>query len=301
MPVKLADCEFESWIDLIILIWHSMSVIWFAVPLCQYLASPFYQTDVWHFICAVAICAAMPLSWHISFLAIPSSAAPLFCLVTGVSREAMITLHARIALSSIFWASLHVAGEVVYLISQSLFTSSLSLENPWDDGMIFVCGVITASIFMLLAVVALFRKHSAIKARFRQSHRLLAAAMLLAASSHWWPFVFFLSPAVALAAVGQAMRCTDCITGGHRAPSLALFFSVCAAAAAITATWSFRQWFMLKYTADFSTPFVFPPVALAAAYALSRTVSSIVLRFSGSKDPLDYHDDTTSALLDVQH
>lgn len=40
---------------------------------------------------------------------------------------------------------------------------------------------------------------------FRVVHRVAARVLLLVATAHWWPFAFFLVPAVAVAATGRAL------------------------------------------------------------------------------------------------
>ena len=59
------------------------SSLWFLVPLAQYASSPYYQEDASSVLLAVSIAAAYPLSWHVGFVAIPSSGAAFLAPLLG--------------------------------------------------------------------------------------------------------------------------------------------------------------------------------------------------------------------------
>ena len=269
--------------------WIAATMLWFLVPLAAYLASPFFQTDGWHVICAVAISAAFPLSWHMSFVAIPTSAAPFLVPLLGISHDTFKMCHVRIAWSTAGWAAVHVTGEVVYLISQGTFVSSLSLTSPdaeWDDSMLFVCGLMTALMFVAHAVLARLRHRPMIRATFRTYHGAFAAALLLSASAHWWPFVFFLAPAVACTATGHAVRASHLSDAGLRGAPLALVCALVGAVVGITIMWASRQTFMMAHRNDFQTPFVFPPAALVLGYLCARVAAELAIARLPHRTPL---------------
>ena len=115
----MVECGDDSRGFWITLVWHSMSALWFVVPLSACLSSPFYQTDVWHVLCAIAITSAYPLSWHLSFVAIPaSSSSVLVQLLELRSDETLKALHVHAAWSTCCWAAAHAGGELVYIASQ---------------------------------------------------------------------------------------------------------------------------------------------------------------------------------------
>ena len=129
----------------------------------------------------------------------------------------------------------------------------------------------TAAALTAHAAIAWLRRHPALSASFRRNHRAGAALLLLSASAHWWPFVFFLVPAIALSAAGAAA-----VESGA-GEALALASSTLGGLAGIAAVWSLRQRVMLARPGDFSLPFLFPPAAIAAGYLMARCCASASL------------------------
>ena len=118
-PAAAAGGGEDATVFRMMLAWHSMSALWFLAPLSAYLSSAFYLTDGWHALCAVAICSAFPLSWHLSFVSVPASAAAPLARMLGLGSTAPLkALHVRIAWPTCAWAALHAGGELVYLASQ---------------------------------------------------------------------------------------------------------------------------------------------------------------------------------------
>ena len=72
--------------------------------------------------------------------------------------------------------------------------------------------------------------------QFLAVHRALAALLLLCATVHWWPFIFFLCPAVAVQATARALDDDDSAVA-----SGALAAALVAAVAGVCATWYVRQ------------------------------------------------------------
>lgn len=284
VPAPRSD---EGTTSVLLLVWFSASTLWFTVPLAAYLASPFFQTDVWHVICAVAICAAFPLSWHLSFVAIPASAAPFLVPILRVPHSMLKVLHVRVAWATVGWAALHALGEVVYLLSQKSFASSLSLTGPdasWDDSLLFIFGLVTALTFIAHAALAALRKNPAIKSTFRRNHRVLAAFLLLSASAHWWPFVFFLLPAIACTATGFAAPTSFNPSEGPSGAQLALASAVVAAVLGLTIVWALRQEFMLKHPGNVHTPFLFPPTCVGLSFAFAYAAAKAAFRISKRRE-----------------
>lgn len=278
-----------------------VSCLWFSVPLAYYANSPFYQESVWHFVLAVAIVAAFPLSWHLALVAIPSAGAALLAPQLGLPRAALKGCHVRAAWAALFWGCLHGGGELVYLTA----TNQLGLvwigggrSGAEADNGTFVFGLVTLVVLLALATHAKARKTTAVKNGFRRLHRMAAGILLLVAAAHWWPFALFLAPAVAVAATGHELdRASpeDAPEGGAARTSagtrrtikarngpFALAAAILAALAGIAPTWAARQAWMLAHPSQYYTlpTMLFPPAAVGVAYALARVVAGVVLRGS---------------------
>jgi len=80
------------------LVWFGASVLWMSVPLCYFLTSPFYYSSFSGAVLGVSLSAALPLSWHLMFVSLPSAGylGPLL----GLSRGNMSELHRFIAWST---------------------------------------------------------------------------------------------------------------------------------------------------------------------------------------------------------
>lgn len=301
LPVT-ASKSTPSTLAILSVVWFTISILWFVVPLAAYLSSPFFQIDGWHILCGIAISSAFPLSWHLSFVAIPASAAGHLMPLTGMSVEDYKLLHKRIAWSTVGWTVLHASGEIVYLLSQHVFAPSMSLKTQTDrshDNLIFVLGLTTFIVFLVHVVLAKMRRHPIISASFRHYHRNLAAVVVALASAHWWPFVFFLMPAVACTATGCAVRSAG--EPRHfcaRYSSLALACAILASVIGMVLVWALREVYMLGHPTDFVTPFVFPPLTLASSYMFARIGATSVLR-SAHRTFLHQSTSTSSSAYEI--
>ena len=155
-----------------------------------------------------------------------------------------------------------------------------------SDNLLFICGIGTLLLFLIHSAVASQRGHPCIAPVFLRFHRVLAAVLLLSASAHWWPFVIFLTPAVACTAVGLAVRALPHANAGHRHAPLALVCALAAAVAGICPVWVARQTWMEAHGSDFYTPFIFPPAALALAFVFARASSGAAVSALSARDAL---------------
>jgi len=266
------------------------TILWFVVPLAAFASSDFYQTDAWHAILAVSIAAAYPLSWHLSFVAIPSAGAPLLAPLLGLAPAALKACHVRAAKATLFWGCVHASGQLVYLASQGTldtFRYSPPTSNR-TDSLLFIFGLTTLFGLAALSSHALLRRSPSVAPSFRTVHRAAAGALLLVASAHWWPFAIFLAPAVACAATGRALEGfgsgnpdggAQAIAAAARAAPLALIAAVAATLAGVVPVWAARQAWMLAHPADYYTLPVqlFPPAAVGLAFVLARAAAATVL------------------------
>lgn len=262
------------------------SSLWFLVPLAYYANSPFYQKDGFHIVLAVSIAASYPLSWHLSFVAIPSSAAPLLAPLLGLAPATLKACHVRAAWATLLWGGLHAGGELTYLASQGMLDLLWINSSSDSDNITFILGLATLLLVIALSAHALSRHCSSVAPTFRRVHRVLAASLLLVASAHWWPFAIFLAPAIACAAVGRALdsslaRAETC----RRNAPLALAAAIFATLAGIGSVWAGRQAWMLAHPSDYYTLPVhtFPPAAVGLAFVLARASAAAVLKMR--KDP----------------
>ena len=265
--------------------WLGASSLWFLVPLAYYSASSFYQKDVWHMVLAVSIAAAYPLSWHLSFIAIPSAGAPLLAPLLALEPATLKACHVRIAWATVFWAGVHAFGEIAYLASQGmlgLFQVDPSASGA-SDHLVFIFGLSALVVLSVQSAHGFARRHVSIAPNFRSIHRALAAILLLIASAHWWPFAIFLAPAVACAATAQALESSqqtrdDNSVDVDLAP-LAFTAAIGATLLGITLVWSARQAWMLEHPSDYYSFMVqiFPPAAVLLAFVLARGAATCVL------------------------
>ncbi len=258
--------------------WGVACCLWWFVPLASYLNSPWYRTDAYHAILAVSISSAFPLSWHMAFVAIPASGAPFLAPLLGLSESALKVCHIRSAWASVFWACVHVGGQLFYLLGTSSFVDSFAL-SPYSDNLLFWFGAATILLLLVHAALAKLRHHPAVQPHFRSIHRALAFVLLLSATTHWWPFALFLAPAVAVAATGLAVRASTSADAGRRGAPIALASALAAAVVlGVAPVWAARQAYMLAHPRDFNTPFVFPPAAVALAFVMARGAAAAAMR-----------------------
>jgi len=249
------------------MVWGASTCMWFLIPAAQYLTSPYYQKDVWHGVLALAIAAAFPLSWHLSLVALPMTTcvAPLLAW----SRADITSCHKVIGYSTMFWAILHGTGELVYLASQRrlyVFNAFKSGEN-----LLYLLGALTLSIFVLHFAIAILRRRMS-KEWFRCLHQIFASLLLLAASAHWWPFVFFLIPVTAMHAAAAAVAHQSHTTVDLQCFALALAMAVVVGVGVVFAVWALRQTQMQQPHADLYTPFVYPPLTMLLSFIAAYIV-----------------------------
>ena len=173
------------------------------------------------------------------------------------------------------------------LLQQGQLISSFSILTApaGDDALLFFFGLLAATALVAHASLAWMRRHPGWKLSFKRNHRIGAALLLLAASAHWWPFVFFLLPSIVLSAANTAGAralsapegARDTASSGAATP-LALAMATLGAVVAISGVWTLRQCVMLIREDDFSTPFVFPPATIAAGWLAARASAAAVFR-----------------------
>lgn len=270
----------------------SASSLWFLVPLAYFAADSFYQTDAYHSILAVAIAAAYPLSWHLSFVAIPSSGAPFLAPLLGLSSATLKACHVRAAWATLFWGSVHAVGELIYLASQrnlDVFAIPTSVQQLNEGAnLIFIFGLALFLLLLVLSAHALSRKLLSVAPTFRRIHGPLAATLLMIAAAHWWPFAIFLAPAIACAATGRAVKNALQASSVQSNAPLALVAAVTATLAGIASVWAARQAWMVTHPTDYYTLPVnlFPPTAVGWAYVLARGSAAAALALAKRRAPI---------------
>jgi len=254
------------------------SALWFLVPFASYTSDPFFTQDAWHILLAISIAAAFPLSWHMSFVAIPSTGAPYLSRLLGLSPVTLKAGHKRAAWATLFWAGVHGVGEIIFLESQGNL-GRLSPRSPGDGGnLTFFFGLMSFSIMIVLATHVISRHRVAIP--FRGVHRVLAYMVLLMASAHWWPFALLLAPAVACAATGCALGSSSYVDADDGKSALALIAALVTTLLGIVFVWALRQSWMLAHPYDYYTwgVYMFPPAAVSVAFVFSRLAAAAVFK-----------------------
>ena len=273
--------EPENLLFILTLLWGTLSCIWFVIPLAAFLNSSFYRQDVVHVVLGFALSSAFPLSWHMSYICIPASMSSLLVPLFGIQKSTLIAFHKRIAYSSILWVVIHAGGEIIYLISQNQFVPNITLSLPaWEDSLIFVFGLSTVSLFTIHTIIALFRQ-KILRKYFLLTHRALAALLLLSAVAHWWPFVFFLLPAIGGSATGIAIRFFHFSENEEVAKvgPMVLCVAMISAVLGNTIIWQLRQDFMVYWApGEYKLAFIFPPLAIFFSFVFAIVGSMGVLR-----------------------
>mmetsp|Transcript_24092 Transcript_24092/g.77680 ORF Transcript_24092/g.77680 Transcript_24092/m.77680 type:complete len:409 (+) Transcript_24092:2184-3410(+) len=278
--------------------WIVLELLWFAVPAAAYLSSPFYRSDVVHVVLGIAISAAFPLSWALSVVAIP---APAFVAASaGLPRATVLAAHKVVGWSVVRWAAIHGTGELLYLVvkdRRAFVTGAYRL--------LYWAGAVAFAVLLVHAIVARFRRRLKY---FVPLHKALAAVLLLCAAVHWWPFAFFLCPAVATLATAHALlRALPAATKGDddtaeddasSLGSLLLSTSLLAAVAGVCVGWKMRELTLLRVSHPY-WPYPFPPLALGLGYVLARiTAEALLLKLAPPPtDDLLRHDLLRHGLL----
>ena len=258
--------------------WAALELLWFSVPAAAYMSDPFYKSSAWHVILGLSISSAFPLSWSLSLVAIPGSARVMSPL-TGLSKAASTTIHKTVARSAVRWATLHGFGELLFLCAAPVSAQGERRGAAFREGpyrFLFWAGAASGAVLLLHVVVACLRRR--FTENFASAHRAIAALLLVCAAIHWWPFVFFLCPAIAVFATARALDCLDddgdVFTVASRSLSASLVATVCGVCVV-----SYVRQFALIGTHDYSPglPFAFPPVSLALGYLLARAAAALAV------------------------
>ena len=258
--------------------WICASTLWFFLPLAYYIDTPFYQKDVWHITLAVSLSSAFPLSWHLSFVTLPTASGPLFTLLLDLNPATLKACHKRITWGTCFWGCAHAVGELAYLSSQGLL-SSFSLDSDSfnrNDSLLFIFGLTTFIILLLLLAHAKFR--ILIGSFFRARHRTIALLLLMVATAHWWPFAIFLMPAITCGATSYALKRSR--TKDIKAIGLALFVSIIAGLTGFLLIWYWRQIWSLSNPENYYgiSAQVFPVMAIVLTYAFSLAGATLIIK-----------------------
>ncbi|CAK9075815.1 unnamed protein product [Durusdinium trenchii] len=227
------------------MLWNGLSALWFVVPLAYFLADPFFHQGILNIILGVAVAAAFPLSWHLSFVALPLSS-PLM-LGLKLSRPSLMAIHKFLGFRSAFWGALHVTGEIMWLARSGF--ENLSLSDAKGENLLYILGLAAAGIFLTHVLVALARRQSWLRPYFKETHRVIAVLLLITATAHWWPFAFFLLPAAAAYGASTAERVAWGAEGGQQRMGAALASAVMGGLLGLIVVWVFRQEYMQRPSA----------------------------------------------------
>lgn len=264
------------------LVWSALSCIWFVLPLVCYLADPFFRKGVSEVVCAIALAAAFPLSWHLAMVAVPIS--ELVAPRLGLSDAAMKGFHKSLGWRLAGWAAVHGFGELFYIFSAGLTNLSLASVAENGENLLYVLGVASLALLTAHALVALVRKQRWLHTHFCAVHRLTAAALLLCATAHWWPFALFLAPAAAVHGGTAAMR--GARARGRHVPeqveSLTIMAACVGAVLGLAGVWTARDLAMRRPGADLLSPFTFPPAALVAEGLGAWSAAALALAVAGT-------------------
>lgn len=265
-PPETSDSAFLTF-------WIVLELLWFAVPASAYLSSPFYQGSAMRVLLGIAISAAFPLSWALSLVAIP---APTFMAASlGLPRPPVMAAHKVIGWSVVRWGAIHGTLQLFYLSvkdRRAFLTDSSRL--------IFWAGAVTFAILIVHATVARFRRTLTAE-YFVPAHKALAAVLLFFAAVHWWPFAFFLCPAVAVLATAHALsralqESKDGMNATSSFGSLLLSTSLLATVVGVCTIWKVREVALLHVT-HHAWAYPFPPLALGLGYVLARITAWALL------------------------
>jgi hypothetical protein len=276
---EASDTAFGNFLFL----WTALNGLWYFVPAAAYLTSEFYQENFYHIVLgSLGIPAAYPLSWHLALVAVPMSdfIAPLL----GWSRQSVARCHKVVGRWTVLWAAAHGTGQIVYLLGVSGtefgFPAVLDISNNGGH-LIYLFGLATLCIVIIHLIIVSIRHTSFMTGRFHLLHRIGAVCLLLCATAHWWPFAFFLIPAVAVHATGFAAKLRGvkmpvALADAKRC-SLALAVATASEILGTAVVWLVRQAVMSRPQADLYTPYIFPPLALFAGFLFAFLAAYSVL------------------------
>jgi hypothetical protein len=256
--------------------WVSINIVWGLVPMASYLSSPFYQATWYTVVLGVSLVASHPLSWNLMFVAFLS--ADILPKLSSWHSADLKKMHIFVAYSAAICGAIHGFGQVVYLFATGTFLSSLDLTLSGEN-ILFVHGLALIVLLTLQTTVGLLRKSIRKSISFfRTAHSSIAFVLLIVLTVHWWPFVIFMLPTIAIQSVSMSFRWKRHAIRGKtddaaillrlESPShlsasfgLSLFASICSTAL----VWHYREIYMMSDTANLYIPFVFPFVAILAS------------------------------------
>mmetsp|Transcript_75161 Transcript_75161/g.140162 ORF Transcript_75161/g.140162 Transcript_75161/m.140162 type:complete len:414 (+) Transcript_75161:148-1389(+) len=265
-------------------LWLAVECLWFFVPFGGFISDPFFRNDFGEVVSAIALAAAYPLSWHLSFVALPMSKVVLPAL--GVQSSFVVTFHKLLGWHTAGWGCVHAFGMLTYMVTgEHGLWWNFNLQATGEH-LLNTLGLATLCLIIVHASVAAMRKQQWMQPYFKHTHRALAILVLLCATAHWWPFVFFLFPAATVHAVSTAGFVAE---AWHRRPSqssqgLALLTAFLGAVVALTVVWYFREKHMLSPGVGLISPFAFPPLALLASFASGTSAAILVLMAARKSD-----------------
>ena len=150
--------------------WVFVSWLWFLLPLVQFLWDPFFRSGFVAVACAVSLAAAYALSWHLAFVAIPVSDAVAPCL--GVPRSAVFEFHKKVGWWTAVWGAVHAVGQMIWFIDKGLWTY-IKLSSPSDgENMLYIFGMVTASLLLIHTLIASLRKQQWLATTFKKGSPL---------------------------------------------------------------------------------------------------------------------------------
>ena len=319
-------------LGLLAMVWIGLNLLWFAVPFGVF-GTGMSEVDgspLSRLILALALAASHALSWNLMVAAIPVSG--ITSRLLNLSRPVLFECHRFISYTAAFWMVVHGFGELVYLAmvpsegsQQSRLKRILTFSGDGED-LIYFLGIVTLLIFLVHTTVAFCRKHEIVKTVFRSLHRWLALFLIVLAAAHWWPFVLFLIPAIALHGSGIAYNFLSLASSGTEnnnnnatAKSLCTvpknvsngqvgFLVILSTFASLMGTytiWLARQSYMLSDKANLYVPFVFPPLTVITSLMASILFSMAYLAYGcgigrHGTDGATAGMDTTPLLLETE-
>ena len=246
------------------MLWPVAELLWFGVPASLYFSDPFYRSDFWHVILGVAIAAAFPLSWNLALVAIP---APTF-VAASAGFTTLMNAHQTIGWAVVRWGLVHGTGELAYIIAKD---KRVFVTGPYS--LLYWAGAASFSVLLVHAIIARSRRKLS---NFALFHKTLAAVLLLCATVHWWPFAFFLCPAVATLATAHALSRATKPHDDPPLPSLLLATSLMAVVLGVCVVWQLRE-LTLQRVSHTLFAYPFPPLALGLGYVLARLIGKALL------------------------
>jgi len=263
-------------------IWYLLSFLWFINPLCAFCSSPFYQENFSMMILAISLAASYPLSWCAMLVSLPMNSTLGVISLLGLNKHHLREAHMTMARWTGFWVLLHGLGELVYLAIVGRLWSSLALgEEP--DNLLFVFGLITLVFGVVHGFVAYFRGRWYFI--FRRVHLPMAMALLFTATIHWWPFAFFLLPAITTHALEFAKK-KFMTKPSARTESLGLLCASSGSLVALCITWSLRATYMMRADATRYTPYLFSAVGFVLCFCGAFSAACAVFIYTNRSERL---------------